>query len=173
VKIACAHCGKERDIPNGWAKRSIAKGMKLYCTRKCSGLGRRLNLTDAQKKAMKREYDMQYRAKNREMLRRKKQDYFQRTYDPAKAAAERKLKMPRHIEYCRRPEYRAWKKQYDRKYCAAQQYGDFAEAALILRDIEGEIDSRMTRYEVYQAKGTLNKHQQRRREYDRLCVNGN
>ena len=97
---------------------------------RCSGLGRRKNKTDGQKKQEKRLYDMEYRAKNREMLKRKKRAYFQRTYDPAKAAIERKQGMPQHLEYCRRPAYKEWKRDYDRRL-RAREYGPFADAHML------------------------------------------
>lgn len=73
-----------------------------------------------------------------------------------------------HVEYCRRPEYREWKKGYDREYRCKQEYGPFWEAASILFDIENEINERISRYEIYQQNGTLNKHLNRRRDYERL-----
>jgi len=78
-------------------------------------------------KAMKAEYDREYRKKNREALRKKKHDYFKRTYDPVKAAVKRKETMPRHVEYCRQPAYKAKKKEYDEKLRAAA-FGEYADA---------------------------------------------
>ena len=71
----------------------------------------------------------------------------------------------RHADYCRTPEYREWKAQYDRQYLAQKQYGPFAEAALTLRALEEEITCRSTRYEIYTERGTLNKTQRRKRDY--------
>ena len=73
--------------------------------------------------------------------------------------------MPKHVEYCRRPEYRASKREYDRKHRAQQDFGPFAEAALILGDLDAEIATRASRYEIYSANGTLNKALRRKREY--------
>ena len=112
---------------------------------------------------MKAEYDRQYRARNTARRKEQKAAYFKRTYNPAQAAVERKARAHLHAEYCRRPEYKAWKRGYDVRYNAKKDFGDFAEAALLLRGIEQEIDARMTRYEIYQTNGTLNKAQMRRR----------
>lgn len=165
--IACAYCGKAHYLCEGHVNRALKKGLNLYCGRKCSGLSRRMNKTEQQKKEEKRLYDEQYRAKNIEMLKEKKREYHKHSYDPVIEAQRRKLKMPRHIEYCRHPEYREWKSGYDKQYRAKRYHGDFWESFLVLQDIEKEIATRVTRTEIYTLNGTLNKHQQRRRAYER------
>jgi hypothetical protein len=60
-------------------------------------------------KAAKAAYDKLYRAKNFKRIQANHAAYFQRTYDPAEAAKTRKLRMPRHVEYCRQPRYRRYK----------------------------------------------------------------
>jgi hypothetical protein len=114
---------------------------------------------------------MEFRRKNREILKIKKKEYFQKTYDPEKAAIERKANLPRHVEYCRQPKYRKYKKGYDAKHRAKNDYGEFWEAFLALREIEREVRKRMSWYEIEKQNGTLNKHQQRRRDYERLNCN--
>lgn len=89
-------------------------------------------------KKAKAAYDREYRRKNKAMLQAKKAAYYQRTYDPIKAAKERKKTMPRHVEYCRRPEYKKKKYAYDRKREAAK-YGEYAECRDILRVLMKEI----------------------------------
>lgn len=49
-------------------------------------------------KNAKAEYDRQYRKKNRARIKANKAAYFQRTYDPVKAAKERKKNMAAHKE---------------------------------------------------------------------------
>lgn len=73
--------------------------------------------------------------------------------------------MPYHVEYCRRPEYKVKKREYDLKYRAERQFGEFAEAFMVLSDIEREINDRATRYEIGRDNGTINKAQLRRRQY--------
>lgn len=90
----------------------------------------------ALKKAIKRYYDILYRKKNRARLKREKAEYFQRTYDPVKAAKERKKKMPKHVEYCRQPWYRKYKQGYDQKYLSQKRYGLFWESAILIRKIQ-------------------------------------
>lgn len=112
----------------------------------------------------KRIYDMEYRAKNAEKLKQRHHEYHVRTYDPVKAAIIRKKNMPRHVEYCRRPEYRAYKSQYDKVYRSEKLYGPFAGAFLLLQDLKSEINERMTRDEINQANDTYNKRQFRTRK---------
>lgn len=165
MNFKCAHCGVAAERNASHVNRSRKIGAALYCGRTCMGLARRLKSppTDAERRAAKRAYDMVYRAKNTADIKAKKHAHFRATYDPAAAAIERKKKMPRHVAYCQRPEYVAWKKDYDLKYRANKDFGPFAEAFLTLREIETEVDSRATRQEIYQANQTFNKAQTRRR----------
>lgn len=167
MEFICAHCGKKGDRLTGDVNRAIKANRPLYCDKKCAGLGRRKNKTPEQLKEEKRLYDLEYRAKNKEMLKAKKAVYFQATYDPEKAAIERKAKMPRHIEYCRQPEYMQKKKIYDRLYRVKKCFGEFWESALLIMDIDKEVSARMTDVEIRKIKGTLNLHIQRRRQYER------
>ncbi len=167
MKITCAHCGKKSNKPTSAVNRAKRDGLRIFCNRKCAGIGRRTNKTKAERKEEKRLYDLQYRQENLAMLRQKKRQYHKATYDPKTAAKARKKTMARHIEYCRQPEYRKWKKKYDQKYRGEKLYGEFGEAFQVLMAIENEIASRITRYEVYQQNGTLNKHLARRRDYER------
>ena len=103
-------------------------------------------------KAAKAAYDKEYRNKNRALIKAKKADYYQKTRDPEKERIVRKKNMARHIAYCRTDEYRAKKKAYDadRRFKA---YGKFEEAARLLANLENEINSQATRYDIYKAKG--------------------
>lgn len=169
MKIAarCTYCGAKRLREAEHVNRARRFGMKLFCNHRCFGLSRRIHKTKAQKVAEKRLYDMEYRRKNRELIKAKKAAHFKATYDPAKAAIERKKNMARHVAYCRRPEYRAWKREYDRRY-TAREYGPFAEAYLVLRDLEREIKGRMSKYDRMFANGTLNKRLKRRKEHESI-----
>lgn len=167
-EIVCPVCKKRSHRSNGHINRSKKLGAPLYCNREYAGIARRENKTLQQKKEEKRLYDMGYRKKNLSMLKKKKSQYYQRTRDPVKEAKIRKERMHLHIAYCQRPEYKEWKKKYDRKHRCKEEFGEFWEAASVLLDVENEIDSRISRYEVYQQNGTLNKHLRRRREYDKI-----
>lgn len=170
-QVDCAYCNAVTKKLTGEINRAKKKGAPIYCNKICAGFGRRHNKTKTQLKGEKRIYDMEFRRKNKEILRIKKKEYFQKTYDPEKAAIERKSNMPRHVEYCRQPKYREYKKEYDAKYRAKNDYGEFWEAFFALREVEQEIRKRMSWYEIEQQNGTLNKHQQRRRDYERTNCN--
>jgi hypothetical protein len=104
-------------------------------------------------KEAKAEYDREYRRKNRALLKAKKAAYFQRTYDPVKAAKERKKKMSQHIEYCRQPWYKAYKREYD-KQRRAGKFGDFKEAYALLLLLKKEIKRQQPdRFELYKQSG--------------------
>lgn len=168
IPVVCAYCKMECLRHAGHVNRSSKQGYPVYCGRKCSGLNRRKYLSPEEKKERKRLYDVEYRAKNLEMLKQKKRRYFEASYDPVAAAVKRKARMPYHVEYCRQPEYRKRKVEYDRKLRAKKQFSEFADAFLILQDIEREVLSRMTHYEIAVANDTVNKHTRRRREYERI-----
>lgn len=164
--MECAYCGMKVNQPTGAINRAKKKGFPIYCNKVCAGLGRRKNKTIEQKKEEKRIYDMEYRKKNRAKLKALKAMRYQRDRDPVKEAAYRKAHMRRHVEYCRTPEYKAWKKEYDQKFRAKKFYGEFWESAILALAIDREIESRMDWVEVAREKGTINKTQQRRREYE-------
>ena len=149
-KTKCSLCGKSINRP-------IHKGCKnAFCNRECAGLYKRKYESDEDFKERKRLYDMEYRKKNMEIIKKKKSEYFKRTYDPKKAAIERKKKMARHVEYCRSPEYKKWKKKYDNKYRAHKYYGDFGECLNLLCELENEIRKRIPdKYERLKMRGLL------------------
>jgi hypothetical protein len=171
IFIVCEQCGSDALLEVGAVNRARKGGLRIFCGRKCAGMARRTNKTKAQKVEEKRLYDIEFRVKNRERIKREKAERFKRTYDPEKARVERRANMARHIEYCRRPEYKEHKRKYDRAYRAKSDYGEFWESFLLVMDIDKEVDSRMTDYEVRQINGTNGKTQKRRREYERLIGN--
>ena len=124
---------------------------------------RRDDRTKAQKVEEKRIYDAEYRSKNRAMLKAKKAAYHVANYDPKVAAIERKKRMAFHVEYCRQPSYKIWKREYDRRY-RARKYGPFADAFQLTIDLNREIKSRNTNYEIRQQNETFGKSQKRERE---------
>jgi CRISPR/Cas system CSM-associated protein Csm2 small subunit len=167
----CATCGKELDKSASAINRAKRDGKPLYCNKVCFGLSRRTNKTDEQKKEEKRLYDIAYREKNLARIKTGKHEWFQRTYDPVKAAVERKKKMPQHVEYCRQPEYKKKKQVYDAQHRAKKQFGEFYESFLILQQIDQEVASRASKYEIGLENGTINKAQTRRRNYERTYSN--
>lgn len=167
MKFTCPQCGIEADKSTSEVNRAKKVDAKIYCSRLCSGLGRRQYIPKEELVKRKRLYDMEYRQKNLEKIKADKIAYFQRSYDPVKAAEQRKKTMPRHVEYCRQPEYKKYKSQYDKKFRANKFYGPFADSFLLLTEIEKEVTDRATRQEIYQANGIENKSLKRKRDYER------
>lgn len=167
-QFRCAYCGGHASKAAGAVNRARKAGLSLYCNRKCAGLGRRKHKSMEQKKAEKAAYDAEYRAKNRASLKAKKAAYYAEHHDREKEREYRKKRMPKHVEYCRRPEYRVKKKAYDRPHRAKKFYGPLWEAALLTQDIRNAVLEQQTDYEVRLAKGTLSKSQKRKRDYDQV-----
>lgn len=164
MKFACAHCGKTAEKPTGEVNRARKAGLRIFCNRRCSAQARRKHKTKAQRVAEKAAYDKGYRAKNLASITAKKADYFRRTYDPAKARIERKKRAAAHAEYCRRPEYKRWKQGYDRRYRGNKLFGPFAEAWMVVVDLNREIKSRSSNYEIRRQNQTWGKRQARASE---------
>lgn len=168
MNLVCCYCDKPFKVKEnniGQRKKSIRLGLPIYCGRKCAGLGRRTNETKEEKQAIKSWYDMFLRVSMTEEERMldsiKNALYFQMDYNanPEKYKAQRQKKMPKHVEYCRNPEYKKWKKSYDEKYRAQKDFGEFAEAAVILKKIDQIVDSKKIRID----KDCHNKRQKRQK----------
>lgn len=160
----CSHCGKQTDKPTGQINRAKNAGLPLYCNRVCSGLARRVNRSVDEKKAIKKAYDQHYR-------KRPDRIEFKREWNKTPAGRKwQKINRERmkesHLEYCRTPEYREWKKQYDEKYVAKKKYGEFWESAIITKRIEDLIAPE--KYQIRIDKGTYNKTQKRKRQWNSL-----
>lgn len=165
--ITCAYCGIKNEKRTGEVNRARNRNAPIFCNRTCAGLGRRNGKTIEQKRAEKREYDASYREKNADALKTKKHEYFVRTYNPDAARIDRKKRAAAHAEYCRRPEYQKWKRDYDRQYRAGKEYGEFAECFLLAMDIRAECLRQQSDYEIRLTKNTLNKRNHRRRDYEK------
>lgn len=122
--------------------------MPIYCNKECAGLGRRIDETPEEKRQIKSWYDMLIRSSmdedDRLLYSLQNAVYFHIDYanNPEKYKEIRKLKMPKHIEYCRNPEYKKYKKGYDETYRAKKHFGDYWEAAIALKNLDKEIDYR-------------------------------
>ena len=147
IRCICPQCQLPFDAKVSRINRAEKIGAPLYCGKVCFGLANRLKNppTEAERKAAKAEYDRQYRERNAEKRKQSHAEYFKHWYaqpeNRAAARAIRKANMQRHVEYCRRPEYREYKRGYDRQYQAKRDYGEFAEAALMLRELKDEVNN--------------------------------
>lgn len=168
--MKCSYCNKELDTSSRQMRsrigRAMRAGLRLFCDKKCSGLGRRLEIqpTLEQKKEAKRIYDAKYREKNLALLKEKKHKRFKVEYaeNPEKFREQLQRRMPYHVEYCRQPEYAAKKLLYD-KQCREAEYGDFAENWRLLLELEQEIRNRSTSYERRVMNGYYTRAAQRLR----------
>lgn len=99
----------------------------------------------------KRLYDIEYRRKNGEKIKRLKAERYQRDkhkYADREKAYRRKPEVKiRHNEYCRQPEYVKKKRIWDIVYRSMEEYGDFWESAVIVTQIEKEIRKLIPRNE--------------------------
>lgn len=103
------------------------------------------------KKEKKAAYDREYRRKNLAMLKAKKKAAYAK-WGPKHRELERKrrkVKAKEHVKYCRQPEYKAWKKKYDKDH-RDKRYGDYRQALVLLRELQREIRKQMPdRFERY------------------------
>lgn len=149
VKFKCNYCGKSSEKHSGHINRSRSIGAPVYCGRVCAGLGRRTNETEEEKKIYKQWYDLFIRASmtddERDLRSLQALVLFHLDYraNPDKYKEERQRRMPAHIEYCRQPKYKEYKKGYDESYHAKKNYGGYWEAAIALKNLENEVDGRL------------------------------
>lgn len=160
----CAHCGGLFAAKVSRANRADRDGAPLYCGRVCAGLARRVPKTPEQKKAEKAAYDRTRREEHGDKMKAEKRAHYEanRTQILERMTVYRKQRMPQHVEYCRRPEYRAKKHEYDRKR-NEMEYAEWAETWRLLLDLEREIRSQATAYERRVANGYYTRNAQKRR----------
>lgn len=160
VVAVCQSCGDVVLQSQGSIRRAIRENKPLYCDRVCAGAARRV--PPERKKETKRIYDARRQVELAIEISAANAARYQRTRDPKKERERRRTNMPRHVEYCRQPEYRKYKADYDREY-RSREYGEYAEAYLLLLDLEREIRSRASWYERHKAQGYYTRSAQRRR----------
>ena len=166
ITITCQCCGAFVEKPTGAVNRARRLGAPLFCGKACAGRSRRIvPLTAEEKKAAKAAYDRARRLLKGDQIRAEKRAFYQANRERISVglAQYRRTHRSQHAAYCRTPEYRAWKKEYDRKHLAKKHFGQFADAALALREIEATLDSQASWHERHAINGTINKAQQRRR----------
>lgn len=165
IRFRCPQCRRVAERDASRVNRSRRVGMRVYCSRLCSGLARRTErLPESERKAKKAAYDVLYRAERVEERREQKREYHRATYDPKRARRvreERKRKngLSYHAEYCRqrfakRPALKRGKVMYDRARRDRLYYGPLAPAAQLLRKLETLIRSKYpSDYERRKARG--------------------
>lgn len=155
VSVLCPQCEKWKAREAGAVNRARKIGAKLYCGRKCSMLAKRVDNPVTPRnpnwKEIKREYDRKYRERKGDERKSQKKAYYARIGPTIreKERETRKKRMPLHLEYCRRPEYKAKKHAYDIQR-NREEYGEYAECYDMLRILTQEINikqpDRMQRY---------------------------
>lgn len=122
MELICPICNKTYFKKTGHYNRAIKLGAKLYCSKDCFSIGRKLQSdkhlkTPDQLKAEKAEYDRQYRQKNSETIKIRKAEAFKKDYtaNPEKYREQRQKRMPYHVKYCRKPDQREKERLRNRK----------------------------------------------------------
>lgn len=168
VKVKCAWCHRAFLKDAGGYNRAKRIDSPLYCTKRCAGLGRRKNRSAKERKRLKAEYDRNRRERLHDRLKAEKKAAYA-IWGPQHRDKEREYRkktMPRHVEYCRQPEYRAYKAEYDHQR-KLSRFGSFVEAYQVLEELKKEIKKQMPdRFERYAQSGRQQwnpSNQQRRR----------
>lgn len=180
MRFVCAHCGTVGNKCTGEVNRAASAGYALYCDHRCSGAARTARRVRPEHgteewRQHKAAYDKARRDALGETLRALKREKYRRDVGErgdevhAKQKAWRDANVEKHSEYCRRPEYREKKHTYDvRRHWAGEVGEEWADAAVVMRVVEDEIDKRATKGQIAEQKGTVNKCQTRRRELEKL-----
>jgi hypothetical protein len=166
MKVTCEYCGVDIEKATGHVNRARKLGMGLFCDRVCFGLHKRVDRTDEEKKKIKYEYDKKRRAELKDILKQKQKAYNESPAGRAMQKRHREKRKEFHKEYIKSDRYRAWKKNYDEKYHAKKNYGEFFEAAIVLKRIEEVILPEKQESKIQ--KGTYNKSQKRKRQWNSL-----
>jgi hypothetical protein len=175
VARKCPQCDREFFARASHVNRAIKMLAPLYCGKACASAARRIEVDAETKKALKAEYDSKRRDALADELKAQKRAHYEANRDRilARMVEYRKKRMPQHVEYCRRPEYKAYKVEYD-KARNESEYGEWADAWRLLQDLEQEIRSQASAYERRVANGYyLRTAQKRRRELWQLKKNCN
>lgn len=161
MEIICPQCNKKVQKKTGSVNRAIKIKAPIYCGKKCSGLARRKNRTVEEKKKIKSEYDKIYRKKNANKIKERNRLYDSSPLGRAMQKRNREKFKQYHLEYCRTPEYRKYKRDYDHKHHLKNKYGEFWEAASILVKLNSILPSKTIKYN----QGIINKTQKRKRKW--------
>jgi hypothetical protein len=159
----CARCGVASKKELGAVNRAKRNGRSLYCSRVCSGLGRRKNKTDEQRKIEKSQYDALRRLLLHDEIKAKKAAAYLKNRNPEAEKRYRELRKDKHAAYIKRPRYVSWKREYDIQR-RGMDYGEFAECHRLLIDLEREIRTQMPRYEIYKLNGRIDRMIERKRQ---------
>lgn len=162
--MKCPHCGNDLNRKQGYVNRAKKLGVPIYCSKKCSGLARRIERTDEEKKKIKSDYDKARRdGPLKYRILEEKRQYAKTPTGRAvqKRQREKEYRKKYQAEFIKKPEYVKWKHDYDQQYHAKNKYGEFWEAALVLRKIEEIVLPEKEQIRIQ--NGISNKSQKRKR----------
>ncbi len=122
MKLICPVCSKEYEKSISHYNRAIKLGAKLYCSKQCFSIGRKLEFnkhlkTPEQLKAEKSAYDKERRKKLSKELKIKRKSYYEANKEKIlpKMRVYNKSRMASHVVYCRQPEQREKERTRRRK----------------------------------------------------------
>lgn len=133
-----------------------------FCSKVCSGKNRRINRTEAEKKEIKRLYDIEYRKRTGESRKKAKKAYFLANREKIlnqmrlrRATPEYKERMKKYLSTYWNPKKKELKSDYDRKRRCNLKWDnpDLAEAEYYLLGIEDQVFKKMEKYERLLARG--------------------
>lgn len=128
--------------------------------------------TTLSKKEKKRLYDLEYRRKNKEKIKDKKKAYYQTESGKAASKRNRDKMKKYHAEYCRTPEYRLKKHEYDSVNWYVRKYGEYWECMQIVEKIEKKVIQLVPdKYERSKMRGVVDR-QIKRCAYKRHLILG-
>jgi Ni,Fe-hydrogenase III large subunit len=158
-EIVCHFCKSKKMREIGHINRAIKTGKNLFCDIKCAGKAKRKNISLEEFRQKKRDYDKEYRKKNIDKIKKRKREYFKKTYDPIEASRIRRTDEYRkkHRQYLSTEKYKIYKHSYDHVYRCKKKYGEFWESASLLIKIDKEVKKRKSTYEIKLENKTLNK----------------
>ena len=112
------------------------------------------------KKDKKRLYDIEYRRKNKNKIKKRKKiyyEYIKNTNKYQKKIKEyRKKNKEKHKEYCRQLWYKEQKRKYDEIHRAKVRYDEFWECMILCHKIENKIRRLMPdKYERLKMRGVI------------------
>ena len=84
-------------------------------------------------------YDAEYRIRNADRIKRRKQAYNKRPAGRAYQKRQREKNKSKHSEYIRHPVYKHWKSEYDFAYRAKVYYGPFWEVMGLVVQIQKKV----------------------------------
>lgn len=111
-----------------------------------------------EKKQKKKLYDARRRIEKSELIKAQKAKFCKTPAGRAMQKRNREKTKDYHLEYCRSPEYKNWKRSYDRVHRAKFYHGQFWECMLLIDEIEKEVIKRVPdKYERLKMRGVIDR----------------